>query len=339
MGRCAGRSGGNGCEVAPPLRVVKPIGRNLLLAALKSARIFILSCSWNEQSPVLPLHPPYSLRLTERAKMPHELFVGQVPGRRVATDAPDSRGRSRLVEQGCSMGDRYEYEGNDMTLQITLLARLVIGTALGALIGYERQFHGRPAGLRTHLIVALASTTFMIVSTHFVYFQHYAKDDLVVVDSSRIAASVVTGIGFLGAGAILRTGISVQGLTTAAGLWLVAAIGLSAGAGMYVVSVAATALGATALTVLRRFEGKNDHLVRRKISLVLSDGALPLSAIFAALAVDGAIVSSAEYEKEIDEHRTAVTFQASFPAASNDRVLQLLETQPGVRRLRIEPLA
>ena len=173
------------------------------------------------------------------------------------------------------------HEGNDMTLhdmtlQMALLARLLVWTALGAMIGYERQLHWRPAGLRTHLIVALASTTFMIVSTHFVYFQHYAKDDLVAVDSSRIAASVVTGIGFLGAGAILRTGISVQGLTTAAGLWLVAAIGLSAGAGMYVVSASATAVGVTALTVLRRFERKNDHLVRKKISLVLSDGALPL---------------------------------------------------------------
>jgi putative Mg2+ transporter-C (MgtC) family protein len=110
-----------------------------------------------------------------------------------------------------------------LAFEVALLVRLVVGTVLGAMIGYERQLHGRPAGLRTHLIVALASTTFMIVSTHFVYFQHYGKEDLVAVDSSRIAASVVTGIGFLGAGAILRTCISVQGLTTATGLWLVAA--------------------------------------------------------------------------------------------------------------------
>jgi len=97
---------------------------------------------------------------------------------------------------------------------------VVGGTVLGAIIGYERDVHGRPAGLRTHLIVALASTTFMLISTHFVYFQRYAKEDLVAVDTSRIAASVVTGVGCLGGGAILRTGINVQGLTTAAGLWL-----------------------------------------------------------------------------------------------------------------------
>jgi putative Mg2+ transporter-C (MgtC) family protein len=202
-----------------------------------------------------------------------------------------------------------------MTLEMTLLARLLVGTALGAMIGYERQLHGRPAGLRTHLIVALASTTFMIVSTHFVYFQHYAKDDLVAVDSSRIAASVVTGIGFLGAGAILRTGISVQGLTTAAGLWLVAAIRLSAGAGMYVVSISATAVGVTALTVLRRFERKNDHLVRKKISLVLSDGPLPLSAIFAALTLDGAIVPRRGMKRKLMSTGLLSHFrQASQPA-------------------------
>ena len=86
------------------------------------------------------------------------------------------------------------------------------GLGLGAAIGYERERTGHPAGLRTHLLVSLASTTFMLVSTQFVYFQSYGKDDLIAVDTSRIAASVVSGVGFLGAGAILRTGISIQGL-------------------------------------------------------------------------------------------------------------------------------
>ena len=99
---------------------------------------------------------------------------------------------------------------------VELLTRLVVGTVLGAIIGYERRLHGRPAGLRTHLLVGLASTTFMLVSTQFVYFQHYGKNDLVTIDTSRIAASVVTGVGFLGGGAILRIGANVQGLTTAA---------------------------------------------------------------------------------------------------------------------------
>jgi putative Mg2+ transporter-C (MgtC) family protein len=97
-----------------------------------------------------------------------------------------------------------------------MLLRMGAAAVLGAGIGYERERGGRPAGLRTHLLVSLASATFMLVATHFVYFQSYGKDDLVMVDTSRIAASEVAGVGFLGAGAILRTGLGVQGLTTAA---------------------------------------------------------------------------------------------------------------------------
>src|SRR5947199_10662 len=94
-----------------------------------------------------------------------------------------------------------------------MLIRLAASIALGAAIGFEREHAGRPAGLRTHLLVSLASATFMVVSTQFVYYQSYGKDDLISVDTSRIAASVVSGVGFLGAGAILRTGLGVQGLT------------------------------------------------------------------------------------------------------------------------------
>ncbi|HTQ81115.1 MAG TPA: MgtC/SapB family protein, partial [Thermoanaerobaculia bacterium] len=106
------------------------------------------------------------------------------------------------------------------------LLRLGASIALGAAIGYERERTGRAAGLRTHLLVSLSAATVMLVSTQFVFYQHYTKDDLVTIDTSRIAAGVITGVGFLGAGAILRTGIGVQGLTTAASLWLVAAVGL-----------------------------------------------------------------------------------------------------------------
>jgi len=219
-----------------------------------------------------------------------------------------------------------------------LLARLLVGTILGAVIGYERQLHGRPAGLRTHLLVGLAATTFMIVSTHFVYFQHYAKEDLVAVDTSRIAAAVVTGVGFLGGGAILRTGVNVQGLTTAAGLWLVAAIGLSAGGGMYAISAAATTIGVGALTVLRRFERKEDDTVRRRITLTLDDAAPPLKAIFGALSAKGVIIGPAEYERHVDEHRVHAAFEARLPKGVSEDVISALETQPGVRRIRVDLL-
>jgi putative Mg2+ transporter-C (MgtC) family protein len=226
-----------------------------------------------------------------------------------------------------------------MDLHWGLLLRILVGAALGGVIGYERHIHGRPAGLRTHFIVALASATFMVVSTNFVYLQHYGHDDLVTVDPSRIAASVVTGVGFLGGGAILRTGINVQGLTTAAGLWLVAAIGLSAGAGMYAVSEFATALGVGALSLLRRFERKDDHLLRRKITLVFSEQRPPLAAMRAALEDKGIVVSAAEYERHLDEGRVEVTFEARVPAQASDDLIETLEAQPGVRRVRVESVS
>jgi putative Mg2+ transporter-C (MgtC) family protein len=225
-----------------------------------------------------------------------------------------------------------------MGQHLELLTRLLIGTLLAAVIGYERHVHGRPAGLRTHLLVGLASTTFMLVSTQFVYFQHYTKDDLIAVDPSRIAASVVTGVGFLGGGAILRTGLNVQGLTTAAGLWLVAAIGLSAGAGMYAICVASTALGVIALTVLRRFERKEDALLSRKITLALDETAPPLPVIIAALGQRDISVAPVEYERLVDEGRVQVTLQARVSPTTSEDLLGILESQPGVRRVRIEPL-
>jgi putative Mg2+ transporter-C (MgtC) family protein len=170
------------------------------------------------------------------------------------------------------------------SLDLELIARIVVGTVLGGIIGYERDVHGRPAGLRTHAVVALASSTFMVVSSHFVYFQNYHHDDLINVDTSRIAASVVSGIGFLAGGAILRTGLNVQGLTTAAGLWLVAAIGLCAGSGMYFEGVAVTILGVAVLAFLRRFEHDKDDRVQRLLTLTLKSSSLDPDAMIARLA-------------------------------------------------------
>jgi putative Mg2+ transporter-C (MgtC) family protein len=226
-----------------------------------------------------------------------------------------------------------------MAPHLELIVRILVGTALGGVIGYERDVHGRPAGLRTHALVALASATFMVVSTNFVYAQHYTNPDLVRVDPSRIASCVVSGIGFLAGGAILRTGLSVQGLTTAAGLWLVAAIGLAAGGGMYIESVAATLCGIGVLTVLRRFEDKDDLTVRRRLSLTLGHNAPSISALVARLTALGARVTQEDYEKHVDESTHHITLDVRLPATvSSEQVLEALEIEPGVRRIKIVPL-
>ena len=215
-----------------------------------------------------------------------------------------------------------------------MLLRIAAGAALGGVIGYERDRHRRPVGLRTHLIVALAAATFMVVSSQFVYYQHYAANDLVEVDTSRIAASVVSAVGFLAGGAILRTGVTVIGLTTAAGLWLVTAIGMCAGSGMFLESAAVTVMGIIALTALRRFEDKN--VLRRQLSIVLSDDAEDLSAVVAALERIHVTANEVQHDERLyEEHkRHMVTFDIEFPdTVSVTRVIEAVEKVRGVRRI------
>lgn len=113
-----------------------------------------------------------------------------------------------------------------------ILIRIILSAILGGMVGFEREVHGCAAGLRTHILVSVGSAVFMITSIEVASMYSH----LGAVDPSRIAANVVAGIGFLGAGAIIRYGASIRGLTTAASIWAVAAIGLSAGAGLYVVT-------------------------------------------------------------------------------------------------------
>lgn len=223
-----------------------------------------------------------------------------------------------------------------MHSDVDLLLRILVGTVLAAVIGYERDLHGRPAGLRTHALVGLASATFMVVSTHFVYAQHYATGDLIGVDASRIAASVVSGIGFLAGGAILRTGLNIQGLTTAAGLWLVAAIGLAAGGGMYLTSVFATLLGIIALTILRRFEDKDDRLGHRRVIVTLAGEVSNSAALLTLLTEAGVRVTAQEYDRDVTADRLELTLDVRFPIVMHvEQLLRTIESHASVRRVRI----
>ena len=139
--------------------------------------------------------------------------------------------------------------------EMQLLIRLLLATLLGGLIGLERELHGRPAGFRTHLMVALGAALYMGVSIHFYHEYGGMSGNLAVrVDPGRVAAQIVVGIGFLGAGAIIRENASVRGLTTAACLWVAAAIGTACGAGMLLIAVAVTAISLISLLVLKRVE-------------------------------------------------------------------------------------
>jgi putative Mg2+ transporter-C (MgtC) family protein len=139
--------------------------------------------------------------------------------------------------------------------QLDLALRLTVGLVLGAIIGFERELSRQPAGFRTHSLVSLGAALFTVVSAFG--FSGSA------VDPTRIAAQIVSGIGFIGAGTILQYRGHIRGLTTAASLWSVAAIGTAAGAGLYVVAVIGTVLILVILAILDRVEA----IARRRLRL------------------------------------------------------------------------
>ena len=223
-----------------------------------------------------------------------------------------------------------------MISHVEMITRIAIGAALGGVIGFERDIHGRQAGFRTHLLVSMASATFMVVSNQFVFFQGYDPSQHMEVDGSRIASSVVSGIGFIAGGAILKTGASIQGLTTAAGLWLVAAIGLAAGGGMYYEGIAVTLMGLIGLTVFRLFEDKDDKLIRRNVLVRMENSPECVSKIMEALINVGAKIPDFDYEKKVDTNTVGINFEVQIPLKIGVKgLIEVLEKQTDVQHVHI----
>jgi putative Mg2+ transporter-C (MgtC) family protein len=185
------------------------------------------------------------------------------------------------------------------------LLRLALAAVLGGLIGVERELRERQAGLRTHLLVAVGSALFTIVGAYGFHDFLSSGESVVRADPTRIAAQIVTGIGFLGAGAIIRQGFSVRGLTTAATLWVVAAVGLAAGAGYYSAAVITTALVLIALyplriiafRIFRRFRAEDGRL------LVELPSGTPSGAVIDEIERAGGRISSVDVSQEGDRRR------------------------------------
>ena len=135
-----------------------------------------------------------------------------------------------------------------MMLNVDFMLRLLVAGILGAIIGLDREYRAKEAGYRTHFLVSLGSALIMIVSQYG--FQEIIKENSVTLDPSRVAAQVVSGIGFIGAGTIILQKQIVRGLTTAAGIWATAGIGLAVGAGMYAIGIATTVLTLIGLELL-----------------------------------------------------------------------------------------
>ena len=142
-------------------------------------------------------------------------------------------------------------QSNEITLETATL-RLLVSFVTGMLVGIEREAHSQPAGLRTHILISLGSTLAMLLSIYIPQTYPEFQNG----DPGRIAAQVVTGIGFLGAGAILRCGVNVKGLTTAASIWAMAMLGLAVGAGLFRIAALTTVIILFSLTIMDLFEKK-----------------------------------------------------------------------------------
>jgi putative Mg2+ transporter-C (MgtC) family protein len=147
-----------------------------------------------------------------------------------------------------------------------IILRLLLGTLFGGVIGFERQVHGRPAGFRTHILVCIAAVLIMIVSE---YYQYLSGIDpaYVRIDPGRIAAGALAGVGFIGAGVVLKAGLSIQGLTTAACIWVVSAIGLAVGSGLYLAGTITFTITIFSLSFLRILERRMPKLTYRYLTI------------------------------------------------------------------------
>ena len=215
------------------------------------------------------------------------------------------------------------------------LLRLLLAAGLGGAIGLERELRDREAGFRTHLLVSLGSCAFTLVSAYGWSDWTFSNAQGVVFDPTRIAAQIVTGVGFLGAGAIIVRGINVRGLTTAATLWVVAAIGMAAGTGYYVVGIGAAVLVLVSLGPLKFVSTRFVSKVRpeeSELAIALKpdgDGAHVLARIEEL----GGQVTSVEFG---DDRTMAVVLRASRRAESA-RVAERLSQVEGVESVQWRP--
>jgi len=190
-----------------------------------------------------------------------------------------------------------------------VLLRLAFSCLLGAVIGLERDMHGRAAGLRTNMLVSLGSALFMIISETVaeLYSGGGSGDSGLRVDPSRIAAQIIAGIGFLGAGAILKEGLNVRGLTTAACLWVSAGIGMAAGAGLFELAIVVTVISLfplTAMGYLDRLYAKDSY---RTLEVAVPNGP-DLSRVIERIQRENLKILHLDYERDYQKDQMVVVF-------------------------------
>lgn len=210
-----------------------------------------------------------------------------------------------------------------------VILKLLLGTLLGGIIGFERQTHGRPAGFRTQLLVCVSCVLLMIISEG--YYIQSSQTGLMRIDPTRIAAGAMTGVGFLGAGVILKTGASVQGLTTAACVWIVSAIGLAVGAGQYVAAIVVAVITFISLWFLRLLETRMPRTVYKFVTLI-TDSAGDEKTIREVFEERGFSVTKMDYEIQFPEKER--TFVFTIAGKHSSPIRQVIENLSGLAYIK-----
>ena len=215
------------------------------------------------------------------------------------------------------------------------LGRLVLAAVLGGVVGLEREVHGRPAGIRTYLILSLGTALLMVLS-EYLLVAYQGKYPGLQGDPGRIAGQAITGVGFLGAGVIIRYKDSIRGLTTAACVWLVCSVGLAVGAGFYVVGVAVTFMTVLALVGLKAGERRmrKDWFEELKVSSADLPG--QVARMEELIVQRGFEVISLGLQRDAEKKELKATFQVRVRAIQPEReILQDLLEIEGVRAVNL----
>ena len=217
---------------------------------------------------------------------------------------------------------------------LEFLIRLLLSAGLGALVGLERSKRQKEAGVRTHCIIACTSALFMILSKYAFVDTAIGADGLRGADPARIAAQVVSGISFLGAGVIFKNGNSIRGLTTAAGMWGTAAIGMAVGAGMYWLGLIEAAILVAIQIILHRFPVGADALTTQEILVEMADTREMQERFDALLKKHRGQVTESSLTREEGYLRMEITAKLE-PPISHDEALEFMKENDGVRRISV----
>ena len=225
-----------------------------------------------------------------------------------------------------------------MITDVEVIGRLLLAYLLGGLVGLEREVHGRPAGVRTYLLLSLGSALIMVISEYlFVKFQGQIPGVAVSVDPGRIAAHAITGIGFLGAGVILRYKDTIRGLTTAACVWVVCAVGLAIGGGFYLFGTLVTGLTVTSLLILKKVEKMLKRDWYKEMEVISEDLPGQIDRIQEVIDKYNFKVINQGIRKDLQKKELTAYFLLRLRTVFPDRrVLQEIFDLEGVKRVDLE---